>query len=227
MPRQPGLVDAVARLELFPPFDRAEVFSGLEGFSHVWISFVFHLCLGQQARLTVRPPRLGGNRKIGVFASRSTHRPNPIGISVVALAGIEQFNNGISLLLKGADVVDGTPVLDIKPFAPYFDVDTAHQQLEVREVNSLAEARDRIDRIDAEIIRLLGNRAGFVRQVTKFKKTTEDVRAPERYAEVMHRRRELAEAAGLDPDVVEGMYKLLVDNFIKEEMAMLRLQDEG
>ena len=121
MPRQPGLVDAVARLELFPPFDRAEVFSGLEGFSHVWISFVFHLCLGQQARLTVRPPRLGGNRKIGVFASRSTHRPNPIGISVVALAGIEQFNNGISLLLKGADVVDGTPVLDIKPYIPYTD----------------------------------------------------------------------------------------------------------
>ena len=76
--------------------------------------------------------------------------------------------------------------------------------------------------IDTEIIRLLGNRAGYVRQVVQFKNSPEEVRAPARYAEVMQRRRELAEAAGLNPDVIEGMYKLLVDNFIKEEMDLLQ-----
>jgi tRNA-Thr(GGU) m(6)t(6)A37 methyltransferase TsaA len=122
VPRQPGLVTAAeARLELCPPYDRAEAFAGLEGFSHLWILFVFHLCLNQQARLTVRPPRLGGNRKVGVFASRATHRPNPVGLSVVELAGIERDAERVSLLLRGHDLVDGTPVLDIKPYVPYAD----------------------------------------------------------------------------------------------------------
>jgi len=125
VPRQPGLVAAAeARLELFSPYNRAEAFKGLEGFSHLWVSFIFHQCLGQEARLSVRPPRLGGNRKLGVFASRSTHRPNPIGISVVELIGMEQSASGVVLLLGGVDLIDATPVLDIKPYVPYADAVT-------------------------------------------------------------------------------------------------------
>ena len=122
VPRQPGLVRvADGWLELFAPYNRVEAFGGLEGFSHIWITFVLHHCLDQGARLSVRPPRLGGNRKIGVFASRATHRPNPVGISVAELAGVEQDKNRIRLQVKGLDLVDGTPVLDIKPYVPYSD----------------------------------------------------------------------------------------------------------
>jgi len=117
-------------------------------------------------------------------------------------------------------------VLDIKPYTAYFDADSDRQQFERRETQSIAETRQMIDLIDTEIIRLLGNRAGYVRQIMKFKKNAAEVRAPARYAEVMARRREMAEAAGLDPDVIEAMYKLLVDYFIEEEMALLR-QREG
>ena len=122
VPRQPGLASAAnAWLELFAPYNRTKAFSGLEGFSHIWITFVFHLCLDQGARLSVRPPRLGGNCKVGVFASRATHRPNPVGISVAELVGIEQYEGGAHLRLRGIDLVDGTPVLDIKPYVPYSD----------------------------------------------------------------------------------------------------------
>ncbi len=122
VPRQPGLVGvADGWLELFVPYNRAEAFSGLGGFSHIWITFVFHHCLDQGARLSVRPPRLGGNRKVGVFASRATHRPNPVGISVAELVGIEQDKGGLCLRLRGIDLIDGTPVLDIKPYVPYSD----------------------------------------------------------------------------------------------------------
>lgn len=122
VPRQPGLVrTASGRLELFAPYNRVEAFSGLEDFSHIWITFVFHHCLDQGTRLSVRPPRLGGNRKVGVFASRATHRPNPVGISVAELVGIEHDQNGVCLRVRGLDLVDGTPVLDIKPYVPYSD----------------------------------------------------------------------------------------------------------
>ena len=122
VPRQPGLVRVAGGwLELFAPHNRVEAFSGIEGFSHIWITFVFHHCLGQETRLSVRPPRLGGNRKVGVFASRATHRPNPIGISVAELVGVEQDKHGIRLQIRGLDLVDGTPVLDIKPYVPYSD----------------------------------------------------------------------------------------------------------
>lgn len=122
VPRQPGLVSAArARLELFPPYNSAETCLGLDGFSHLWITFIFHHCLGQRARLSVRPPRLGGNRRLGVFASRSTHRPNPVGLSVVTLDKIERRDGTVSLWLRGVDLVDGTPVLDIKPYLPALD----------------------------------------------------------------------------------------------------------
>jgi len=122
IPRQPGLVTAAeARLELYPPYGRAEAIRGLSGFSHIWLVFVFHDCLGAGWRPTVRPPRLGGRTKVGVFASRSPFRPNPIGISAVELRGIDRREAGPILRLGAVDLLDGTPVLDIKPYVPYAD----------------------------------------------------------------------------------------------------------
>ncbi len=121
IPRQPGLVAAEATLELLPPYNRPEAVKGLEGFSHIWISFVFHGVKRSEWKPTVRPPRLGGNERVGVFASRSTHRPNPLGLSVVALTGIDCQEGRVELRIKGADLLDGTPVLDIKPYIPYVD----------------------------------------------------------------------------------------------------------
>ena len=122
VPRQPGLAPAArATLELLPPYDRDEVLEGLPGFSHVWLLFVFHATAGQGWNPTVRPPRLGGNVRVGVFASRSTFRPNPVGLSVVELAGYGRENGKLVLHLRGADLIDGTPILDIKPYVPYVD----------------------------------------------------------------------------------------------------------
>ncbi len=122
IPRQPGLVPAArAVLELLPPYNRAEAVRGLEGFSHIWITFVFHTRLGEPWSPTVRPPRLGGNRRAGVFATRSPLRPNPIGLSAVKLEKIEAAAGSVRLHLQGVDLLDGTPVLDIKPYLPYAD----------------------------------------------------------------------------------------------------------
>lgn len=118
IPRQPLLAPAArGTLELLPPFDQAEALEGLEQVSHVWLLFLFHQALEDKPRLKVRPPRLGGNRSLGVFATRATHRPNGIGQSVVRLEGFEAGR----LWLSGIDLLDGTPVLDIKPYAPYAD----------------------------------------------------------------------------------------------------------
>lgn len=122
IPRQPGLVTAAeARVEFLADYARAEAFAGLAGFSHVWLIFVFHACLGSGWRPTVRPPRLGGRRKVGVFASRAPFRPNPIGISAVELLGLDRDARGLALRLRGVDLLDGTPVLDVKPYVPYAD----------------------------------------------------------------------------------------------------------
>ena len=121
IPRQPGLVPAAeAELELLAPFNRPEAVRGLEGFSHIWLLFLFHASLREHWRPTVRPPRLGGNLRVGVFASRSPFRPNPIGLSALELKAISTAN-GVRLLLAGVDLLDGTPVLDIKPYLPYAD----------------------------------------------------------------------------------------------------------
>ncbi|PSJ23103.1 tRNA (N6-threonylcarbamoyladenosine(37)-N6)-methyltransferase TrmO [Halomonas sp. ND22Bw] len=118
IPRQPGLADAArASLVLTPPHDDPLAVRGLEAFSHLWVTFVFHLSPERWTPL-VRPPRLGGNAKVGVFASRSTHRPNRLGLSLVELEGIDT-DDGVRLRLRGADLVDGTPVLDIKPYLPW------------------------------------------------------------------------------------------------------------
>ncbi|MDZ5601294.1 tRNA (N6-threonylcarbamoyladenosine(37)-N6)-methyltransferase TrmO [Pseudomonas sp. RP23018S] len=118
IPRQPHLAPAARGvLELLPPFDTGEAVAGLEQVSHVWLLFLFHQALENTPRLKVRPPRLGGNKSMGVFATRATHRPNGIGQSVVRLDGVEPGR----LLLSGIDLLDGTPVLDIKPYVPYAD----------------------------------------------------------------------------------------------------------
>jgi tRNA (adenine37-N6)-methyltransferase len=122
IPRQAGLVtEAAATLELFPPYDNMEAFRGLEAFSHVWILFIFHASRQQTWSPTVRPPRLGGNRRLGVFATRSGFRPNPLGLSAVRLTTISRQDGKTILYLKGIDLLDGTPVLDIKPYLPYSD----------------------------------------------------------------------------------------------------------
>jgi len=196
---------------------------GLEVGTDILVLMYFHHIQPEQVDLQLHPRHVEDNPLRGVFATRSQFRPNPIGATVAHIKAIE----GRVISVAGLDGLDGTPVLDIKPFAAYFDTDTERQQLEVREVEGLQEAREVIDLIDAEIIRLLGNRAGFVRQVVKFKKTVQDVRAPDRYAEVMRRRREMAQNEGLNPDVVERMYKLLIDNFIQEEIELLHLEDQA
>ena len=122
IPRQPGLATAAtATLELYAPYDCPAALVELEGFSHIWLVFVFHQALRDEWKPTVRPPRLGGNQRIGVFASRSPFRPNPIGLSAVRLEDIQCENGHCKLKLRGADLLDGTPVLDIKPYVPYAD----------------------------------------------------------------------------------------------------------
>lgn len=118
IPRQPGMVkSATATLELLPPYNVEEALRGIEEFSHLWIVFVFHESICETFQPTVRPPRLGGNTRVGVFATRSPFRPNPVGLSVVELKSVK----GTTLELAGGDFLDGTPVLDIKPYIPYAD----------------------------------------------------------------------------------------------------------
>ena len=120
IPRQPGLVpEARGRIQLLQPYDQPDAVRGLEGFSHLWVLFVFHQRKGDAIRTTVRPPRLGGNTRLGVFASRATHRPNPLGLSLVKLEKIDRRQGTVVLEVSGLDMVDGTPVLDIKPYLPY------------------------------------------------------------------------------------------------------------
>lgn len=124
IPRQPGLVSsACGQIEFSPPFDREEAFVGLEAFSHIWVQFVFHEHHQSDVpRLSVRPPRLGGNKKIGVFASRAPNRPNALGLSVVKLVRIVVNQSKVCLHIQGHDLLEGTPVMDIKPYIPYADV---------------------------------------------------------------------------------------------------------
>ena len=120
-PRQPGLVTAaLAQVELIEPFNQIDTVDGLEGFSHIWLSFIFHQTLGQGWKPKVRPPRLGGNKKLGVFATRSTFRPNPLGLSLVKLESIDT-SKGVILHVSGADLIDQTPIVDIKPYLPWVE----------------------------------------------------------------------------------------------------------
>ena len=122
VPRQPGLVpSARSEIILQGEANALEAVRGLEQFSHLWLLFLFDQNLEAGWRPTVRPPRLGGNERIGVFASRATFRPNGIGMSAVELLGVRQQGSDVIIELGGVDLVDGTPIVDIKPYIPYSD----------------------------------------------------------------------------------------------------------
>lgn len=123
VPRQSGLVDALEATVVFEPeYRNADALRGMEGFSHLWLVWVFDKAARSTWSPTVRPPRLGGNERMGVFATRSPFRPNPIALSCVRLAGVEHTKEyGTVLRIRGADLMDGTPILDIKPYIPYAD----------------------------------------------------------------------------------------------------------
>lgn len=122
IPRQSGLADTKAEIIFEQKYRDPDAFRGLEGFSHIWLIWGFRETAGRTWNPTVRPPRLGGNKRVGVFASRSPFRPNPLGLSCVALERIEnRAGKGIVLHVRGADLMDGTPIYDIKPYLPYAD----------------------------------------------------------------------------------------------------------
>ena len=118
VPRQAGLVDYEARVVFEPEYRVAEAVRGLEEFEYIWLIWQFHLAERDEWSPTVRPPRLGGNKRVGVFATRSPFRPNAIGLSSVRLLRVEP---GPVLVVSGADLVDGTPIFDIKPYIAYAD----------------------------------------------------------------------------------------------------------
>ena len=122
VPRQSGIVDTKARIVFEPEYRVAEAFRGLEGYSHLWIIWMFSKAVREEWSPTVRPPRLGGNKRLGVFATRSPFRPNPVGLSSVRLERIEFSKElGPVLHVSGADMVSGTPIYDIKPYLAYTD----------------------------------------------------------------------------------------------------------
>lgn len=123
LPRQSGLVNGLRSMIVFEPEYRVpEALRGMEGYSHLWLIWQFHQAERDTWSPTVRPPRLGGNARMGVFATRSPFRPNPIGLSCVKLETIQQDAKlGTVLIVSGADLMDGTPIYDIKPYLPYAD----------------------------------------------------------------------------------------------------------
>ena len=122
IPRQSGLTDCISEIVLCPPYNSPEAVRGLEGYSHLWLIWEFSENRGKGNSLTVRPPRLGGNTRMGVFATRSPFRPNNLGLSSVEIDRIEADEKGAPVIyVKGADILDGTPIFDIKPYLPFTD----------------------------------------------------------------------------------------------------------
>ncbi len=123
VPRQSGLVEELkAEIVFEPEFRNPDALRGIEDFSHLWLIWEFSQARRDKWQPMVRPPRLGGNESMGVFATRAPYRPNPIGLSSVKLEGLEQRpGKGTVLIVSGADLMDGTPILDIKPYLPYVD----------------------------------------------------------------------------------------------------------
>ncbi|MGB5446261.1 MAG: tRNA (N6-threonylcarbamoyladenosine(37)-N6)-methyltransferase TrmO [Psychromonas sp.] len=166
VPRQPGLVpSATAELEIVAPYDDINAFSGLASFSHLWLVFIFHKNNDAKGdnkwSPTVRPPRLGGNKRLGVFATRSPCRPNPIGLSLVEFHGIKQVNGKIFLKLSNIDLVEGTPIIDIKPYLPYADAKpdalagfAQQQPTSLMQIQFSNRAENKLDLIKQEYPRL-------------------------------------------------------------------------
>lgn len=121
VPRQSGLADLEARIVFEPNYRNPDALRGIEGFSHLWLIWNFSEAERDTWSPTVRPPRLGGNARLGVFATRSPFRPNPIGLSAVKLIRVEDTEEGKTLIVSGADLMNGTPIYDIKPYLPYAD----------------------------------------------------------------------------------------------------------
>lgn len=122
IPRQPGLVPAAKGvIKMRPEFDDINAFRGIDAFSHLWLIFQFHQVESGKWRPLVRPPRLGGNEKVGVFATRSTHRPSNLGLSVVQLESVTMNKGHAEITVSGVDLLDGTPIIDIKPYIEYTD----------------------------------------------------------------------------------------------------------
>ncbi|MDO3720344.1 tRNA (N6-threonylcarbamoyladenosine(37)-N6)-methyltransferase TrmO [Marinobacter sp. chi1] len=159
VPRQPGLTrHAHADLIIQSPFDREDAFRGLESASHLWLTFQFHEAVRAEWRPVVRPPRLGGNKKMGVFASRSPFRPNSLGLSVVRNRGIIRRDGKLILQISDHDLIEGTPILDIKPYLPFADsipeaslgwAESA--PTERMEVTFLPEARIQLSQLSPEL----------------------------------------------------------------------------
>ena len=144
IPRQSGLVPQLeARIIFLPEYRSPDALRGLEGFSHLWLIWEFSEAKRKDWSPTVRPPRLGGNRRLGVFASRSPFRPNALGLSCVRLEGVELDKTlGPVLHVSGADLMDGTPIYDIKPYVPYAD---AHPEARGGFVDQVARRRLEVD----------------------------------------------------------------------------------
>ena len=125
IPRQPNLVQVESYIEMLEPYNDILAFDGIESFSHLWLIWQFHDNKNQQNadkfRPQVRPPRLGGNQKIGVFATRSMYRPAPIGLSVVQFKAVKKVGKSVRVYVTGSDLLNGTPIVDIKPYIQYSD----------------------------------------------------------------------------------------------------------
>lgn len=124
IPRQPNLVQVESYIDMLEPYNDLLAFEGIEAFSHLWLLWQFHDNKNQQQtkfRAQVRPPRLGGNQKIGVFATRSMYRPSPVGLSVVQLKQVKKVGKAVRVYVTGSDLLDDTPILDIKPYIQYSD----------------------------------------------------------------------------------------------------------
>lgn len=126
IPRQSGLSgELTSRIVFEPEYRNPDALRGIDGYSHLWLIWQFSEAIREDWSPTVRPPRLGGNKRVGVFATRSPYRPNPIGLSSVRLEKIEVTENeGTVLIVSGADLLDGTPIFDVKPYIAYSDCHT-------------------------------------------------------------------------------------------------------
>ena len=140
IPRQSGIVDALrARIVFEPEYRNPDALRGLEGFSHIWLIWQFSEGIRDTWSPTVRPPRLGGNTRMGVFATRSPFRPNPIGLSSVKLEQVDLHTpDGPVITVSGADLMDGTPIYDIKPYLPYADSHPEAEEGFARPVRDIA-----------------------------------------------------------------------------------------